>query len=316
MEFNCVSISLGSSTRDKFISFNIGDNVINICRMGFDGDLVIAKKMIEKLQDEEVDSIGLGGIDLLLFINNNYFVIKDAKILYDQSYRIPVVDGSITKRILEPVIVENLIKDGILKRDQKVLLVSSLDRFQTLLTFLNSGFNVLIGDLVFALKVDKILNNPKEIEEIAKILLSDVLNLPFNLIYPIGKEQEKDDEAILNIIKKYDFDIVFGDFHYIRKIQKLLKNKIVITNTLTDKNIEELKKIEVKLLISTGIYVEGRSFGANVTDSIFAAYCLKLKNKKISPFEPLDRQIYLEFVNDFLRIGELKGKVIIDIEKY
>lgn len=316
MEFNCVSISLGSSTRDKFISFNIGHNIINICRMGFDGDLVMAKKMIEKLQGEEVDSIGLGGIDLLLFINDSYFVIKDAKILYDQSYKIPVVDGSITKRILEPIIVENLIRDGILKKDQTVLLVSSLDRFQTLLTFLKSGFNVLIGDLIFALKVDKILNNPKEIEEVAKILLSDVLNLPFNFIYPIGREQERDDEAILNIIRKNDFDVVFGDFHYIRKIQKLLKNKIVITNTLTDKNIEELKKIGLKFLVSTGIYVEDRSFGANVTDSIFAAYCLKLKNKKISPFEPLDKEIYLEFVSEFLKIRELKGKIIIDIEKY
>lgn len=310
MELNCVSVSLGSSKRNKFVSLKISENLsINIYRFGVDGDILTAKKIIKELQNENIDAIGLGGIDLLLFIEDKYFVIRDAKMLYEQSKVKPVVDGSITKRILEPIIIQNIIQKGIIKENQKILFVSTLDRFESLKCFNNH--QVMIGDLVFALKIDKILYNVNELKDLAKVLLEDVLNLPFNLIYPVGEEQEKKDNKTCDILRKYDFDVVIGDFHYINKITNLLKGKVVITNTLTEKDIDNLKAIGIKNVITTSIFVERRSFGANVMDCLFAAYCYKIKGIKISPFDNLNRELYLDFIYDFLRIDKVEGNIVI-----
>ncbi|MFN3995039.1 MAG: quinate 5-dehydrogenase [bacterium] len=312
-ELNCVSVSLGSSKRDKFVSFSLKGYTVNIYRIGVDGDFLMAQEIIRKLQDEDVDAISLGGIDLLLFINQEYFVIKDAYKLYKKSNKKPVVDGSITKRILEPFIIKKIIDKKIINPNQKVLVVSSLDRFESLRCFLEAGFKTMIADMIFALKVDKMIFNVEELKDLAKFLLPDVLNLPFNLIYPTGKSQGKRDEKIFNIVKNYDFDIVVGDFHYINKILDLLKNKIVITNTLTDKDIDNLRKVNVGKVVTTGVFMEGRSFGANVMDCIFAAYCYKNKGLKISPFEEVN-QIYLDFLKDFLEMEKIEGNVVIDSE--
>ncbi|MCS7243575.1 MAG: quinate 5-dehydrogenase [Candidatus Calescibacterium sp.] len=319
MEFNCVSISLGSSRRDKHISLKISEShIVNLYRIGVDGDFLLAQKIIERLQDDDVDAIGLGGIDLLLFIENEYFVIKDAKKLYDKSKNVPIVDGSITKRFWEPQVVDNLIKENILNNDQGVLLVSSLDRFATLEIFKNSGFKILIGDLLFALNVGKIIYDIDQLKFLAKIILKDVLNLPFNLIYPVGREQEKESDFssknLSDILKSQDFGIVFGDFHYIRKMKDLLFGKVVITNTLTENDINLLMDNKVRFLITTGIFIENRSFGANMTDAIFAAYCRRVKNKKISPLDFNDRDLFLEFVREFLGVKEIKGNIVYGVK--
>ncbi|MCS7164953.1 MAG: quinate 5-dehydrogenase [Candidatus Calescibacterium sp.] len=316
MNLNCVSISLGSSKRDKFVTIDLPNNyTVNIFRIGVDGDILVAEKIIQKLQDEEVDAIGLGGIDLILYIDNQEFVVQDAKRLYDKSTKIPVVDGSISKKILESQIVGNLIQKELLRN--KVLLLSSLDRFEILKVLVNSNFQVLIGDLVFALNVGKLIKNIEELKFFASFLLDDVLNLPFNFIYPIGKEQEKNNELsaeLSKVIQEEDIGSIIGDFHYLKKMSHLLMGKIVVTNTLTQEDIEALRRKGVKRLITTGIFIDNRSFGANITDAIFAAYCRRIKKLKISPFGFEDRSLFFEFLHDFLGLREIKGNVVFEVK--
>lgn len=316
MQINCVSISLGSSKRDKETSFLTQGIKFNIVRLGTDGNIILASKIIEELQNLEIHSIGLGGIDLLLFIEDKFYVIEDAKRLYDKSKKIPVVDGSITKRILEKQLVKNLINEGVIDKSNKVLVVSSLDRFESLKVLYDSGFEVLIGDFVFALEVDKIIRSIDELKYYAKIFLDDVLKLPFSVIYPIGESQGKENKKILKILSKYDFDVVIGDFHYVRKIGSLVKDKVVITNTLTSEDIEFLKLSGVKRVISSGVMVEDRSFGANVMDCLFSAYCLSLKNKKVSPFDSFNQEFYSLYSEFFsflkgVKLEEFRGNRII-----
>lgn len=310
MELNCVSISLGSSKRDKAVCLNVGKYNINVLRIGVDGNILLAARLIQELQGQNVHSIGLGGIDLLLFIEDKYFVIKDAKKLYDISKVVPVVDGSITKRILEPRVLQKIIDKNLITNSEKVLIVSCLDRYASLKKLEENGFQVLVGDLVFALKINKIINNSQELIFYSSIFLDDVLNLPFSLIYPIGKDQDKEDKKIIQIMKKYDFDVIVGDFHYINKILSLLKNKVVITNTVTDRDIDNLRMVGISSLITTGILIDNRSFGANILDCIFAAFCFKVKGKKISPFD-IDESLYDEFLNDFLGIGDFEGNKVV-----
>ena len=58
-----VSISLGSSKRDKRVEVKFKDEIVVIERIGLDGDAEKAKKMFEAL-DGQVDAFGMGGVDM------------------------------------------------------------------------------------------------------------------------------------------------------------------------------------------------------------------------------------------------------------
>ncbi|MEQ8172101.1 MAG: quinate 5-dehydrogenase, partial [Candidatus Eremiobacterota bacterium] len=63
--------------------------------------------------------------------------------------------------------------------------------------------------------------------------------------------------------------IIAGDYHFIRKYMPLsLSGKIIITNTITPFDIEELKKRHVSKLITTTPDIQGRSFGTNVLEAV------------------------------------------------
>ena len=57
-----VSISLGSSKRDKKVEVNFKGEKVTIERIGMDGDVEKAKKTYEAL-DGQVDAFGMGGVD-------------------------------------------------------------------------------------------------------------------------------------------------------------------------------------------------------------------------------------------------------------
>ncbi|MCX7870759.1 MAG: quinate 5-dehydrogenase [bacterium] len=313
-----VSLSLGSSKRNKFTNFKFQDFDIYLARVGIDGDYYTLKKLIKNLQDSDIDSIGLGGTDLFLFIEDKKYIIKDSYKLAKLSIKKSIFDGSIIKNIIEKKIIQNLIDQKVINNNQVVLQVSSLDRFSAVKTFIENNFKVLIGDLVFALKTDKIIYNLTELKKIANLLLQDVLNLPFYLLYPIGKKQEEEkDIKIYNIISKYidKVDIISGDFHYIKKLGDLVKNKIIITNTLTNEDINKLKEFKVKKLITLSIYIDNRSFGANVLESIIGSIINKSQKITINPLHDNFNKlinIFTNYINQSNLINELEiGKIII-----
>jgi hypothetical protein len=91
---------------------------------------------------------------------------------------------------------------------------------------------------------------------------------------------------------------------------------VVITNTLTSEDIEFLKLSGVRRVISSGVMVEDRSFGANVMDCLFSAYCLSFKNKKVSPFDSFDQEFYSLYSEFFsflkgVKLEEFRGNRII-----
>jgi len=88
-----VSVSLGSSKRDSTAqAVFLGEEFI-LERVGTDGDMQKAVQKIGEL-DGRVDAIGLGGIDLYLWLGEKRYVIRDAKKLKEAAKITPVVDGS------------------------------------------------------------------------------------------------------------------------------------------------------------------------------------------------------------------------------
>ncbi|MCP5095537.1 MAG: quinate 5-dehydrogenase, partial [Chloroflexi bacterium] len=58
-----VSVSLGSSTRDKVVEIELLGEQVRIERRGTDGDVEKATALFTEL-DGQVDALGVGGIDL------------------------------------------------------------------------------------------------------------------------------------------------------------------------------------------------------------------------------------------------------------
>jgi hypothetical protein len=104
------------------------------------------------------------------------------------------------------------------------------------------------------------------------VILPVAGRLPFRWLYPTGDKQTEIRRSLSH--EKY-FDaarIVAGDFHLIRRhLPPRLKNKIIVTNTVTAGDIEILRERGAAMLVTSTPSFDGRSFGTNVMEGVFAA---------------------------------------------
>ncbi len=266
-----VSVSLGSSSRDHRAQVDLLGERFDISREGMDGSLDRALKRLKQL-DGQVDAIGLGGIDVYLYAGSERFALRDGLRLLDAVKVTPVVDGSGLKNTLEREAVEYLQRDlGMTLKDKRVLMVSALDRFGMAQALVAAGADMIFGDFIFALDLDRPVRGLDEFEEMARKYLPDACKLPFQFFYPTGKKQDRAPEP------KYpeyydDADIIAGDFHFMRQyMPDRLDGKMVLTNTLTARDIEELRSRGVTTLVTTTPDFSGRSFGTNVVEAALLA---------------------------------------------
>ena len=266
-----VSVSLGSSTRDHSANVNLMGEDFDISRVGTDGKLDVAIAKVKEL-DGHVDAIGLGGIDVYLYAGKHRYALRDGLRMLEAAKATPVVDGSGLKNTLEREAVRFMQDElGIDLRGKHVLMVSALDRFGMAQALVDAGADVLFGDFIFALDLDKPVKGLHEFEEMAEKYLPDACKLPFQFFYPTGKKQDKPPEP------KYpqyyhDADIIAGDFHFMRQFMPDdLNGKIVLTNTVTGNDVDELRKRGVKMLVTTTPDFQGRSFGTNVVEAALLA---------------------------------------------
>jgi hypothetical protein len=266
-----VSVSLGSSTRDHRATVKLLGEDFDISREGVDGKLDVAIARVSAL-DGTVDAIGLGGIDVYLYAGKHRFALRDGLRLLNAAKTTPVVDGSGLKNTLEREAVRFMQEElGISLAGKHVLMVSALDRFGMAQALVEAGADVLFGDFIFALDKDIAVRDLHTFEEMAEKYLPDACKLPFQFFYPTGKKQEKPPQP------KYpryyaEADIIAGDFHFMRAFMPdRLDGKIVLTNTVTQANLDELRDRGVKMVITTTPDFGGRSFGTNVVEAALLA---------------------------------------------
>jgi hypothetical protein len=100
-----VSVSLGSSTRDKRVVVTLGGEQIVVERIGADGDVARARQMFTEL-DGQVDALGGGGVDLYLRFQGCEYPLHAALKLVENVRQTPVVDGRGLKHTLERRVFE------------------------------------------------------------------------------------------------------------------------------------------------------------------------------------------------------------------
>ena len=263
-----VSISLGSTQRDFSHNISLLGNELQLKRIGVDGDLEKAKKLIAE-HDGTAQAIGLGGIDLYFFLDKQRFTVRDASRLAAVAEHTPVVCGAGLKNSLEEKVIKTL-NDRFHWENKRVLMVSSIDRFGMAKAFHKAGAEVLFGDFLFALDLPIPLYSIKSVKVAANMLLPILTRLPFKWLYPVGEKQLKETPKYG---WAYDWaEVIAGDWHYIRRYApKKLVGKIILTNTTTKDDIEFLRARGVKTLITTTPRIEGRSLPTNLLEAALIA---------------------------------------------
>lgn len=297
-----VSVSLGSSKRNHKVEVEILGEQLQISRVGTDGDLEKAKRLISQL-DGQVDALGLGGIDLYLYAGNKRYILRQALQLAQMAKKTPIVDGSGLKNTLERRVIQYLHNDlGLPLANQKILMVCAMDRFGMAQSLAQLGCDTIYGDLIFALGVPVPLKNLKTLEFLAQMLVPAISLLPIKYLYPTGSKQEDNKPAHHQYYQWAD--IITGDFHFIRRyMPENLTGKTIITNTVTVSDVELLKSRGAHRLITTTPDLAGRSFGTNVMEGVLVS----LLGKKPEELSSQDYEALLDKIEFKPRIENFLG---------
>jgi hypothetical protein len=267
-----VSISIGSSKRNKKVEVNLLGEQVSIERIGTDGDMEAAARKYQEL-DGQVDAFGVGGADLGALVDGKWYPLYSVQPMVRFVKKTPLVDGGGLKNTLEnksAEFLEQRIKGYLDEHGRKVLVALGMDRWGLSQSFVNAGYETIFGDFMFGLGLPIALRKLSQLKTLAGLLMPIVGRLPFAWIYPTGEKQEK---RTPNWGKYYAWaTVIAGDCHYIKRFMPDdLKGKVIVTNTTTPEDVEQFRKFGVKYLVTTTPVLEGRSFGTNMMEAALVA---------------------------------------------
>ena len=267
-----VSISIGSSKRNKAVEVTLLGEKVSIERIGTDGDMEAAALKFKEL-DGTVDAFGVGGADLGAIVDGKWYTLHSVTPMVRFVKKTPLVDGGGLKNTLEnkaPAFVDKKIGDYINSRGRKVLVTAGVDRWGLSKSFDENGYETVFGDLMFGLDIPIAIHKLSHLKVFAALLMPIAGRLPFEWIYPTGEKQEK---RTPKWGKYYDWaTVIAGDCHFIKRcMPDNLQGKVIVTNTTTPEDVEAFKKAGVKYLVTTTPVLDGRSFGTNMMEAALVA---------------------------------------------
>ena len=267
-----VSISIGSSKRNKAVEVTLLGEKVSIERIGTDGDMEAAAQKFREL-DGKVDAFGVGGADLGALVDGRWFPLYSVQPMVRFVKKTPLVDGGGLKNTLEnkaAAFLDARICDYINSRGRKVLVTVGMDRWGLSKSFVEAGYETIFGDFMFGLDLPIAIRKISQLKMIGNLLMPIVGRLPFAWIYPTGEKQEK---RTPKWEKYYAWaTVIAGDCHYIKRFMPNdLTGKVIVTNTTTLEDVETFRKAGVKYLVTTTPVLEGRSFGTNMMEAALVA---------------------------------------------
>ena len=268
-----VSISLGSSTRDKSVVVDFKGEQVLVERIGTDGNIEKARQLYIDL-DGKVDAFGVGGVDLYLRLEGREYPLRAALKLVSGVARTPLVDGRGLKHTLERRVLElaapNLPQPF---HFDCAFVPLAADRLGLAEAVSEITDRVVFGDLMVALGIPIEIRGITAYRRLARLLFPLVSHFPMSLIYYGSGGFEPEPKYI-----RYwrQADLVAGDFLFMLKHMPLdMHGKTVITNTTTDANVDLLRERGVRTVITTTPRYNGRSFGTNMMEATITAYAGK-----------------------------------------
>jgi hypothetical protein len=265
-----VSISIGSSKRNKAVEVELLGEKVSIERIGTDGDMEKAARLYQEL-DGKVDAFGVGGADLGLMVADRWYPLYSVQPMVRFIQKTPVVDGTGLKNTLEGRIASFMeAQIGAAIGEKKAFIALGADRWGMSMSFVNAGYECIFGDLMFGLGVGIPIRSTQAVKRLAALLMPIAGRLPFHWVYPTGEAQEK---RIPKWEKYYHWaSVVAGDCHYVKRHMPLhMDGKTIATNTTTQADVDMFRSAGIKYLITSTPVLEGRSFGTNMMEAALIA---------------------------------------------
>ncbi len=288
-----VSISLGSSKRNKAVTVTLLGEQVSIERIGTDGDEKKARQMFAEL-DGKVEAFGVGGIDLGVDTPWQYYPLRAAQKLIADVKTTPYVDGNGLKMTTERRLMQKVeARIGAEIQPKTAFLIAAISRYGMTLSFIEAGYQCVFGDLMSGLDIPLAVRGMRGLETLGKLLMPIVSYLPLSMLYPTGEKQE-------TITPKYgqyyqNATVTAGDFLYIKAhLPERMDGKIIVTNTTTAADVTLLKARGVKYLITTTPLLDGRTFGTNMMEAALVAVAGKGRKLTHAELEAMTTQLGFE----------------------
>ncbi|MFW5714528.1 MAG: quinate 5-dehydrogenase [Brevefilum sp.] len=300
-----LSISLGSSRRDKSVIINLLGEQIHIKRIGTEGDMRAARHLFKE-NDGHVDAFGVGGTDLGLFVDDKWYPLHSVLPMVRDVNLSPIVDGCGLKNTLEAQsasFLEDQVGDYLDHIGRNALVMTAVDRYGLLRSFVDAGYDCRFGDALFSLGVPLPIRKERGVKTLAAMLIPLVSRLPFKWVYPVGEKQQERHPRF-----EWIFDwasVIAGDCHYITQFMPdRLEGKIIVTNTTTLDDIQLFREAGVKYLVTTTPVYEGRSFGTNMIEAGLLA-ASGYRNK----VDYRNHNGYFKMISELIDAAELKPQL-------
>lgn len=267
-----VSISIGSSKRDKAVEIELLGERVSIERIGTDGDMEKAAQLYKEL-DGKVDAFGVGGADLGVMVDDKWYPLYSVQSMIRFIQKTPVVDGAGLKNTLENRLasfIDSRLGDYVIQKGKKAFITLGVDRWGMTTSFVNAGYECIFGDLMFGLNLPFAIRKISSLKILAALMMPIAGRLPFEWVYPTGEKQEK---RAPKWEKYYQWaTVIAGDCHYIKRhMPDRLEGKVIATNTTTPSDVEAFRQAGVKYLVTSTPVLEGRSFGTNMMEAALIA---------------------------------------------
>ena len=267
-----VSISLGSSKRDKAVEVELLGEKVSIERIGTDGDMEKAAQLYKEL-DGKVDAFGVGGADLGVMVDDKWYPLYSVQSMVRYIKQTPVVDGEGLKNTLENHLapfIDSRIGDYIADMGKKAFICLGVDRWGMTTSFVDAGYECVFGDLMFGLGLPFAVRSLSSLKTLAGIMMPIAGRLPFEWIYPTGEKQET---RVPKWEKYYQWGtVITGDCLYVKRhMPDRLEGKVIATNTTTPEDIDLFREAGVKYLVTSTPVLDGRSFGTNMMEAALVA---------------------------------------------
>jgi len=288
-----VSISIGTSKRNKSVEIELLGEKMIVERIGTDGDMEKAAQMYREL-DGKVDAFGVGGADLGTYIGDKWYNLNSVQKLVRFVKVTPVVDGSGMKNTLEyrlaPFVDQHL---GDFVKERKAFVMTGVDRWGMGQSFLRAGYETVFGDLMIILGIPIPLHSERSLRRAFSLLFPVASRLPFEWIYPTGEKQEKRSPKYG---KYFEWAMVIaGDCHYIKRyMPDRLVGRVICTNTTTPEDNQFFRQAGIKYLVTSTPVLEGRSFGTNVMEAALVAVAGKGRKLSLEELTQMIDQLGME----------------------
>ncbi len=267
-----ISISIGSSERDKSVEIELLGEKVRIQRIGTNGDMEKAARLFQEW-DGKADAFGLGGTDLGLMVDGRWYTLHSVTSITRYVKQTPLVDGTGLKNTLEnrtAATLETHIRPYLDEIGRRVLISSAIDRWGMTVSFIQAGYDYILGDFLFSLGLPIPIRSPRTIKGMAALLVPIISRLPFTWVYPTGEKQHIRTPKWENYY--HWATVIAGDCHYIKRyMPDDMQGKVIATNTTTPQDLALFRQMGVKYLLTTTPVLEGRSFGTNLMEAALVA---------------------------------------------